>query len=99
MTELSYKNGFLPQEFPDVTGYLDEKIPTFEKSLDRYFDEHFPAIIEEWELVRETDLEDLELRLEAVMADIETLTKGEPAIRSRVEKLQTLVLELEGKKA
>ncbi|MFA5331560.1 MAG: hypothetical protein WC342_04200 [Methanoregula sp.] len=98
MTAVGYKNGFLPQEFPDVTGYLDEKIPTFEKSLDRYFDEHFPEIIEEWELVRETDLEDLELRLEAVMADIDTLTKGEAAFRGRVEKLRTLVDELEGKR-
>ncbi|MDD1702998.1 MAG: hypothetical protein LUQ31_08480 [Methanoregula sp.] len=98
MSSFGYGKEFLPQEFPDVSGYLQDKLPSFEKSLDRYFDEHFPEIIEEWELVREADLKDLELRLDAVSAEIDTLLKGETALRERTDRLGALIGELEGNK-
>ena len=35
---------------PDVQGYLDQNLPTMDKSLDTYFDKNMEAIIEEWGL-------------------------------------------------
>ena len=48
---------------PDVTGYMDQKLPTMDKSLDTYFDKNMEAIIEEWGLLVENDMRELERRV------------------------------------
>ena len=92
------KNKILPYEFPDIPGYLNERIPTFERTLDRYFDSHFEAIIEEWGLPRSPDLTVLEQRLDTVTADISQLCKARDAMVKRAGELDTLITELEGSK-
>jgi hypothetical protein len=34
-------------QFSHIPGTIESRIPTFDKSLDTYFDQHFAAIIEE----------------------------------------------------
>ena len=39
-----------------LPGAIDAKLPSFDKSLDAYFDQNFAAIIEEWDLLTDSDL-------------------------------------------
>lgn len=85
-------------EFPDVGGYLQERVPTFEQALDRYFDGHFEAIIAEWELLRTDDLRVLERRIAAVSGEIDGLCRNRDALVERAGRLDMLLHELEGSK-
>jgi hypothetical protein len=82
---------------PDVPGYLEKKLPTMDRSLDAYLDKNFEAIIEEWGLLREDDLIELERRLDRVTEDVNRLSAGKVAISDRVNMLETVVSRLEGR--
>jgi uncharacterized protein with von Willebrand factor type A (vWA) domain len=82
---------------PDIPGYLDQKLPTMDKSLDTYFDKNMEAIIEEWGLLVENDLLDLERRVNKVTADINQLYNNKEALSDRVRNLDTLISKLEGR--
>lgn len=82
----------------EVPGAIESRIPTFDRSLDTYFDRHFAAIIEEWELVTESDLNVFEKRLERVSDEISSLYAGKMGIESRAKDLDTLITTLERSK-
>ena len=82
---------------PDVPGYLDQKLPTMDKSLDTYFDKNMEAIIEEWGLLVENDLLDLERRVNKVTAEINQLYNHKEVISERVTKLDAVISNLEGR--
>lgn len=80
----------------DLPGYIDQKLPTMDKGLDTYFDQHMPAIIDEWGLITSVHLIELERRLARVHREIDSLEKGHSAIKKRVERLTTEIRNLEG---
>jgi hypothetical protein len=82
---------------PDIPGYLDQTLPTMDKSLDTYFDKNMEAIIEEWGLLVENDLLDLERRLNKVTAEINQIYTHKNVISDRVTKLDTAISKLEGR--
>src|SRR5208283_3389101 len=82
-------------KFSHIPGTIESHVPTFDKSLDAYFDQHFAAIIEEWDLVTESDLEKLESRLTRVSDEISGLYAGRAAIEARVNQLDDLITSLE----
>jgi hypothetical protein len=82
-------------QFSHIPGTIESRIPTFDKSLDAYFDQNFAAIIEEWDLVTDSDLDKLEIRLASVSDDISRLYAGKMSIESRAKKLDDLVSSLE----
>ena len=82
-------------ELPDVKGYLEEKMPTLDRTLDRYFDQHAGEIISEWGLVREDDLIELERRIERATSEISRLGKGREVIRERIARLDARIAKLE----
>jgi hypothetical protein len=82
---------------PDVKGYMDQKLPTMDKSLDSYFDKNMEAIIEEWGLLVENDILDLERRFNKVTADINQLYNHKDVISDRVAKLDAVISNLEGR--
>lgn len=82
---------------PDVPGYLDQKLPTMDKSLDTYFDKNMEAIIEEWGLLVENDILELERRVRKVTADINQLYNNKNAISERVTKLDAVITKMEGR--
>ncbi|PKL65634.1 MAG: hypothetical protein CVV32_00035 [Methanomicrobiales archaeon HGW-Methanomicrobiales-3] len=83
--------------FSQIQGTIESRVPTLDRSLDRYFDEHFAAIIEEWDLVTEPDLDTLEIRLLRVTDEISSLYAGKMAIESRAKALDRLISSLEEK--
>ena len=81
--------------FSHLPGTIESRVPTFDKSLDTYFDRHFAAIIEEWDLVTESDLERLEGRLSRVSDDISSLYEGKMALETRAKNLDEMISSLE----
>jgi hypothetical protein len=82
---------------PDVSGYMDQNLPTMDKSLDTYFDKNMEAIIEEWGLLVENDMLDLERRVNTVSAEIKQLYDHKEVISERVRKLDGVITTLEGR--
>ena len=79
----------------EFTHAVERRIPTFTKTLDRYFDAHFEGIIEEWQLLTEHGLRDLEKRLENVTVEINTLYSEKSALEKRASVLEVEVTALE----
>jgi predicted nuclease of restriction endonuclease-like RecB superfamily len=82
-------------QFSDIQGSIESRIPTFDRSLDAYFDQNFDAIIKEWDLVTESDLLRLETRLTRVTDEISGLYTGKVTLEARAAKLDELISQLE----
>ena len=82
-------------QFSSIPGTIQSRIPTFDKSLDQYFDRNFAAIIEEWDLVTDSDLYKLEARLATVSDEISGLYAGKMNLEGRAKKLDGLISSLE----
>jgi hypothetical protein len=82
-------------QFSHIPGAIESRVPTLDKSLDTYFDRHFAAIIEEWDLVTESDLQHLERRLAHVSDEISSLYVGKVAIEARAKALDDVITSLE----
>jgi predicted nuclease with TOPRIM domain len=80
-------------EFPAQVG---GKIPTFEKSVDHYFEQNFDSIIAEWELVTDYDLRNMEIRLELVSEEIDRLQRTKSKLQERASNLDVEIKKLEG---
>ena len=74
---------------------MGSKIPTFDKSLDAYFDQNFASIIEEWDLLTDSDLHKLEYRLSQITNEISTLFAEKMVIEKRVGNLDILISSME----
>jgi hypothetical protein len=79
-----------------LPGAIDAKLPTLDKSLDAYFDQNFAAIIEEWDLLTDSDLHKLEYRLSQITNEISTLFAEKLVIEKRVGNLDVLISSMEG---
>ena len=82
-------------QFSHIPGTIESRIPTFDKSLDAYFDQNFAAIIEEWDLLTDSDLHRLENRLAHVSDEISGLYSAKMTIEGRAKKLDDLISSLE----
>ena len=78
-----------------MTHTVEEKIPTFTRTLDEYFDAHFEAIIEEWQLLTDYELRDMEKKLDSVTEEIDRLYGGKSVLEKRASTLQRDIEELE----
>lgn len=94
--EQDLTRGSFWDELAQVPGTIESRLPSFDRSLDAYFDRHFAAIIEEWDLVTENDLHNLENRLDRLSSEISRLYEGKMALESRAQELDRVVTSLEG---
>jgi hypothetical protein len=92
--ETAKKSSF-KESLAALPGTIEAKLPSMDKSLDRYFDAHMSAIISEWRLITSHTLDDLDDRLDMVTAEIRNLEKGRSEIEKRVEVLDKEIRELE----
>jgi archaellum component FlaC len=84
--------------WPQITGFatkFEQNLPTFDKSLDAYFDQSFASIIEEWELLTDSDLKRFENRLQAVTEQINILYIEKSNLEKRVNDLDVMISSLE----
>lgn len=94
--EQDLTSGSFWDELAQVPTTIGSRLPSFDRSLDAYFDRHFAAIIEEWDLVTESDLHNLEIRLDRLSSEITRLYEGKMALESRAQELDRLITSLEG---
>ena len=85
-------------EISDAFGKIGGKIPTFERTLDTYFDKNGQAIIDEWGLLTPDDLESLELRLNSVSREIDRLYGANSRMERRMQILEDEIRALEAGK-
>jgi hypothetical protein len=78
-----------------IPGTIGAKLPTMDKSLDRYFDAHMSAIISEWGLITTNTLDDLDDRLDMVTTEIRNLEISRKEIEQRAAALEAGIRELE----
>jgi len=78
-----------------LPGTIGGKLPTMDKSLDRYFDAHMSAIISEWGLITMYNLDDLDDRLDLVTTEIRNLERGRDELEKRAAALDAGIRELE----
>lgn len=83
-------------QFAEIPGKIESRVPTLDRSLDNYFDHHFAAIIEEWDLITESDLHRLETRLARVSGEISDLYAEKMSLESRAKELDALITSMEG---
>jgi hypothetical protein len=83
------------EQFSKLPATIESKLPTLDKSLDAYFDRNFVSIIEEWELVTESDLNKLENRLANVTNEIGILYAEKMVLEKRAGCLNDLISSME----
>ncbi len=86
------------EKVSNFSASIGSKVPTFDKSMDAYFDQNFASIIEEWDLLTDSDLHKLEYRLSQITNEISTLFAEKMVIEKRVGNLDILVSSMEGSK-
>lgn len=79
----------------EVPGYIDQRLPTMDKDLDRYFDQNLPAVIDEWGLISRVHLNELERRLSRVHTQIDFLEKERITLEARADQLDRELKTLE----
>jgi hypothetical protein len=67
------------------------------ESLDTYFDSHMSAIVEEWGLVTQHDLDEIDRRLQVSGTGINKLETGKARIDKRAADLDAEIRKLEGR--
>ena len=81
--------------FSKLPEHLERTIPTFDKSLDLWFDRNFDSVIAEWGLLTESELHRLERRLETVTSEIGSLYSGKTLLEEQIASLEILISSLE----
>jgi len=89
------KHSFI-DSLKEIPGYIDQRLPTMDKGLDRYFDQNLPAIIDEWGLISRVHLTELERRLSRVHLQIDYLEKERVTLEQRASQLEKEIKKLEG---
>lgn len=79
-----------------IPGTIEAKLPTMDKSLDRYFDANMSVIIDEWGLITQHHLDEFEQRLHSIGVEIRNLEKGRAKIEKRAADLDAALKALEG---
>jgi hypothetical protein len=85
----------------DFSGWgrsIEERLPSLDKSLDRYFTQYMESIVQEWELLTEMDLLRLEGRLKKITGELNQLEKGHAGLADRAHALDASVKALEGRR-
>jgi len=81
-------------DFSGWTRKVEERIPSLDKSLDRYFDRYMDSIVQEWELLTETDLIGMEGRLKRIAEELGRLEKGHAGLQERARALDASLKEM-----
>lgn len=80
----------------EIPGYIDERLPSMDRDLDRYFDQNLPAIIDEWGLISRVHINELERRLSRVHMQIDYLEKERAVLEERAGLFEKELRRLEG---
>lgn len=86
--------------FDNLTGFertAEDIAPTFDRTLDSYFDRNFESIIQEWGLITDADLIHYKRKLDYLSYEVGRLVNEKDAMKSRFSDIERAISELEGK--
>lgn len=78
--------------------FTGEKIPTFDRTLDSFFDRNFETIIEEWGFITEADIAEYERKLDYLSYEVGRLVTEKDLMKNRAEHIEKAIAELEAKR-
>ena len=81
-------------DFSGFTKRAEERMPSLDKSLDRYFSQYMESIVQEWELITEPDLIRMEGRLKRIAEELGRLEKGHAGLMERAIALDASLKEM-----
>ena len=93
-------SGTTKKFFDNVSGFqtsISDRTPTFERTLDNYFDKNADAVIEEWGLVTKLDLAQYQRKLEFLSYEVGRLNIEKESMKKRALMIEKAISELEGK--
>ena len=83
------------RELSEMTGSVATSIPTFDRQLDNFFERNAGAIIDEWDLITDEDLNHIQRRLEYLTYEVNRLVISKGNLEKRVQNLSTMIGKLE----
>lgn len=89
------QNNSFAESLASIPTSIERKLPSMDKRMGRYLDEHMPLLISEWGLVTQSTLDTLEYRLDAVRMDITALEKTKLALKERASALERALSDVE----
>jgi hypothetical protein len=87
--------------FENLSGFktsLGDHTPSFEKTLEDYFNRNSEALIEEWGLLTNSDIDQYQRKLEYLSYEVGRLYVEKDAMKNRVVSIEKAISELEKKK-
>ena len=87
--------------FQNLTSHqtnISERVPTFDRKLDSFFERNFETIIEEWGLVTETDIKGYEQKLDFLSYEVGRLFTEKDNLKKRADSIEKTISDLEARK-
>ncbi|PWR72427.1 hypothetical protein ACKUB1_02705 [Methanospirillum stamsii] len=87
--------------FQNLTSYqtnISERVPTFDRKLDSFFERNFETIIDEWGLVTETDIKGYEQKLDFLSYEVGRLFTEKDNLKKRADSIEKAISDLEARK-
>ena len=97
MFETSGKTNRIFENFSGFQTSLEDKSPSFERTLNSYFDRNSEAVIEEWGLLTDSDLAQYQRKLEYLSYEVERLYTEKESMKNRVSGIEKAIKDLEAK--
>jgi hypothetical protein len=95
--ETSGKTNKIFENFSGFKTSFGDKSPSFERTLDSYFDRNSEAVLEEWGLLTDSDLAQYQRKLEFLSYEVERLYAEKDSMKTRVSSIENAIKELEAK--
>ncbi|MDX8551454.1 hypothetical protein KHC33_05270 [Methanospirillum sp. J.3.6.1-F.2.7.3] len=86
------------ENIPHFDTPVTSKVPTFDRTLDSYFDRNFETIIEEWGLVTESDLSEYARKLDYLSYEVGRLHTEKDLLKKRADSIEKAISNLEARK-
>jgi len=84
-------------ELSEMSESFVDSIPNFDKHIDSFFERNAEAIIDEWELVTDDDLQHLRKKLDYLSYEVGRLVVEKGNFENRVLTLRSAIEDLEKK--
>lgn len=91
-------SGVTRKLFDNLTGFETKaatSVPTFDRTLDSYFERNMDSIIEEWGLITEADLNEYARKLEYLSYEVGRLYAEKDLLKKRAEGIENAIKKLE----
>lgn len=75
-----------------------KSVPTFDRTIDSYFENNLEMIMEEWGLVTGTDLDLISRKIDYLSYEVGRLVAERSTIEQRIKGLSDAINDLEAKK-